>query len=206
MIACPAGNGLLGGCMRRDLLWLLGVLLLVALGARLQATLRPTAQLPSASEADRVDARAVLHPASLPAATNQRRLQLYNDLRDRMDAQRYGVLEAVAAELRAAPDQAVAPGYDLVTFYSAVGGDNDFRGGGEEDWGRLERFQDGWLQALPGSRTALRARLQTLEGAYRAGKGRDPQLLERARGMLGEVARLVPGDPKTALQLEGLSR
>lgn len=73
----------------------------------------------------------------------------------------FGVLEAVAQELRATPEQRVSPGFDLRTFYSAVGGDLDFRGGRQEDWPRLLAFQESWLQAVPGSVAARVARAQT---------------------------------------------
>lgn len=142
--------------MRVHLLWAVVLLALVAAGARV---LTRGAEAPSEADVER--AQALLNPASLPAAENERRLVLYNSLRDRMDASEFGVLEAVAGELRDAPGNRVSRGFDLRTFYSAVGGDLDFRGGGQEDWPRLLAFQEAWLQAVPESVAARVARAQT---------------------------------------------
>ena len=152
----------LGG-MRRDLAWLAGIIVVIALAARFLEPhgqhAPPVTASPSAADVER--ARGLLHPPSLSARESQQRLVLYNAIRDEMDASRFGVLEAVAAELRAAPGNRVSLGYDLRTFYSAVGGDLDFRGGGQEDWPRLLAFQQTWLDAIPKSTAAHVARAQT---------------------------------------------
>lgn len=152
--------------MRSQLLTALFLLILIAVGAR--ALTRSEKGSSPVGEADMARARALLEAPPLPAAENERRLVFYNSLRDRMDAAEYGVLEAVAMELRKAPQQRVSPGFDLRTFYSAVGGDRDFRGGGDEDWARLVAFQDAWLEVHPGSAAARLARAQARLGSFPA--------------------------------------
>jgi hypothetical protein len=190
-----------------DVVWLVGVVALVAVSAALRGALlsappevRATPSWPAATSPaadDIAQADALFARAPVGAAENVRRLQLYNDLRDCMDAGKLGVLELVAERLRAAPGTRVAIGYDLRTFYSAVGGDNDFRGPGQEDWERLVRFDQGWCRER-GTSTSHLALAQASLGAYVA-QPSHPERLGQAVVELERVAtaapHLYPADP-----------
>lgn len=196
------------------MVWLVLVVVAVALGAwlLLAREARGSRVLPYVpAEAELARARELLNPSSPPTPENQRRLVFYDSLRDRMDASEFGVLEAVALLLRQAPGQQVSPGFDLRTFYSAVGGDRDFRGALDEDWSRLKDFQTRWLEALPGSLTArvARARSSVIASTSRqtGGPAASPgEALSRALADLGEAHQASIQDPFVEVEIQRLLR
>ena len=149
--------------MRENLAWLLALVVCVAVGFQMiwPAWRETSSGVYTPSQSEVAKAQELLSPPSPPVGVKARRLAFYNSLRDRMDASEFGVLEAVAAQLRQAPKYRESPGYDLETFYSAVGGDRSFRGEGDEDWPRLLAFQEAWLDEISCSLTARVARAQT---------------------------------------------
>lgn len=193
--------------MRSNLLWLVTLLSMVAVVGRLAP--RGPASPPSAryapTQGEVTAAHALLMQAMRAPSPPERRLLLYNSVRDEMDGRHYGVLEAVDQIFDMMVGGGLSEGVDRDAFLSAIGGDRAYRGGQEEDWPRLVAFASDWIAAVPSSTAArlARARARLLSAAAPT----EAQTLERAPApALPDGVRAAIDDLDAAVALSGRHR